>query len=419
MASLRRSLALAILSASALCVRVPAQEGPQEDLSAPSPGSFSLGPFYFTPRLKINTLGLDTNVFYTAVKRQTDLGGSGGPGLEVRLPLGPSLVFSTIGNVDYVFYLRTTSQRRFGGDAAGRLELKNDRVRALADETYSGIFERPSFEVDSRVFESVLATNAAVTVGVIGRLSLHGEGHLARYTYEGTFLGANLAATLDRQTDVAALGFEVAVTPKTALIAQGDYQTDRFVIATSRAADSNRLYGGFRIDSETRLFGRAVGGVRLFRPRDSPQSAGIIVPYGDVDLHYVFGPKTRLGLTYTQDLSFSAFEVTGPTSTLRTEVGRATLERVLFGNVDLRLNGGLTRLRTDGLITIVRADGSVATGKRSDTVEEGGANLGYRFRSRLRIGVGAQYVSRQSTFTDFGIQGLLLGATATFEPHRP
>jgi hypothetical protein len=92
------------------------------------------------------------------------------------------------------------------------------------------------------------------------------------------------------------------------------------------------------------------------------------------------------------------------------------LEKGLGARFDVRLHAGVTRLVSDGAITLVPRPGSAVTGVRDDTVREAGAELGYTFRSRLRIGAGAAYTQRRSTFADLGIQGLLLGGTVTFTP---
>ena len=46
----------------------------------------------------------------------------------------------------------------------------------------------------------------------------------------------------------------------------------------------------------------------------------------------------------------------------------------------------------------------------------GGADLGYAFWTRLRIGLSAIYAERRSQIADLGIEGLLLGGTVTFIP---
>src|SRR5258706_16396034 len=50
-------------------------------------GRFHLGPLYVTPLLRLGTVGLDTNVFYTPTDRRADFSSSGGPGLRIVMPI--------------------------------------------------------------------------------------------------------------------------------------------------------------------------------------------------------------------------------------------------------------------------------------------------------------------------------------------
>src|SRR5690242_6400106 len=64
---------------------------------AEEPGLVHLGPFYLTPLLRIGTVGLDTNVFYTPSDRQVDVSGSGGPGLRIVVPVASGFRFASEG----------------------------------------------------------------------------------------------------------------------------------------------------------------------------------------------------------------------------------------------------------------------------------------------------------------------------------
>jgi hypothetical protein len=52
-------------------------------------------------------------------------------------------------------------------------------------------------------------------------------------------------------------------------------------------------------------------------------------------------------------------------------------------------------------------------------VREAGAELGYQFRTRVRIGVTATYTTRRSAFETFGVEGLLAGLTVQYNPPQP
>jgi hypothetical protein len=411
---------------AALLLLVLGRTGTAQEATSPwgapptgPPGLIAVGPFYLTPTLHIGALGLDTNVFYTPTQRQTDFTTTGGPGLDVVLPVASATRLYTSGDINYVYYLRTTSQRKFGGDAKVGGEYKGDNVKFGIEESYTRSFQRPNFQVDERILMNQQSLQGDLGVRLGRRLTVEGTE-----TYSNTrvdpgqvFDGANLQQTLSRDESLSLLQFKYGLTVKTSLLAGADFEADRFPFEASRSADSDHIFGGFEIKSDTRLAGRAVAGVRLFRPLES--SVQKEVPYADVALIYSFGLRTQLKMNYTHDLIFSAFDTTGPTPTVLTETEGASLD-IGFGTsgFDLILGGLRSTLKTDGAITVVFAPNAEQTAIRSDTVWQASANLGYRFRSRLRIGVAANYVSRQSTFADFGISGLIVGGTVTYDPNK-
>ena len=61
----------------------------------------------------------------------------------------------------------------------------------------------------------------------------------------------------------------------------------------------------------------------------------------------------------------------------------------------------------------------IETAVRDDRVREAGVELGYQFRTRVRVGVTAYYTTRDATFETFGIEGLLAGLTVTYNPPQP
>jgi hypothetical protein len=235
------------------------------------------------------------------------------------------------------------------------------------------------------------------------------------------FFGADLRRALSRVTYLGRLTTAYRLTAKTSGVIEGDYQLDRFLFDRARDADSNRLGAGFEIVSITHLTGRAVAGIRSFRLRLPPPSdaraSRAFEPYALVDLTFHVGPRTRLGATYDRDLYYSAFAPAGGgRPVIRMETGRVRLEKGLIGNLDLKLYAGLVRLKGDGAVRVERRPGEALVAVRDDTAREAGADLGYVIRRHLRIGLAAGYTERRSTIADFGIRGLLVGATITYIP---
>ncbi len=91
---------------------------------------------------------------------------------------------------------------------------------------------------------------------------------------------------------------------------------------------------------------------------------------------------------------------------------------MLASNVYLYGFARLIRYRTDDVVLVPPGEEPVET-FRDDRVREAGVELGYQFRSRVRMGVTAIYTERRSNIETFGIQGLLAGFTVTYNPPQP
>lgn len=420
-----RKLAL-IVTAGCLAASVQAQDTPGpggeakpggEPTPSTRPGRFRLGPVYLTPTFHIGTVGLDTNVFYTATDQRTDISASGGPGLELVLPLGGSGRFYTNGTLDYLYFVKTTSQRRLRGDAAAGFDFKGTRTRFRLEETYAEIFGRPSYEVDERVDQTEEATRLDLKRRLFGRIAIRVLGRRARSeTAQGSiYLGNNLTNTMTRDEYRVGGGLDYALTVKTSFVVEGEQQWDRFPLDQGRDADSNRLWGGFRTDNSALISGQALVGVRGFRPLSTP-GYELRRTIADVNATWNISPKTQINFQYVRDLDYSAFETSGLTPNVFYEKYGVRIEKALVGNFDVRIHGRVTRFLTDGEITVNVPGQGVVTAVRDDKAREAGIDLGYRFRPRFRIGVVANYVDRNSNIAYFGINGLLVGGSVRFTP---
>lgn len=408
-------LAAGVLAAS-LATPTSAQDIPPEPLA--SPGLFHFGPFHVTPRFRIFSLGIDTNVFYTATDRRADFIAHGGPGLEMLVPLKGGLKMRADGSLGYLYFARTASQRRLTGDGRGRLAYEGVRLSTGAQYSYARSYGRLGFEVDRRVAQEQQQAQADLRYNIGARFAIGVRATAGRNDVDDDqeFFGADLRRNLSRDTFGGAANLSYALTPKTSFVVEADHQADRFELEDRRDTDSNRLGGGLLLTSTTYLSGRIMAGARSIRVRSIP-GADRVRPYANVDVTYHFGPRTRLVGVYSRDVGFSAFAVAeGDLPTLTTESYGVRLEKGLWRRLDLRLHAALTQLRSDAPVLIETPSEGPLSVRRNDRAREAGADLGYAFWTRLRIGLAATYSERRSHIRDLGIEGLLLGATVTFIP---
>jgi len=410
------AVAMALAVQGAAQVTTPGTE-PLGPPPPPRPGRFRVGPVYLTPTLHIGTVGLDTNVFYTAADRRTDVSGSGGPGLQLVLPLGGDGKFFAEGNLDYLYFVKTESQRKLRWNGNGGFDVLGTRTRFHLEEAYAETFGRPSYEVDERIKQTEEGTRLDLKRRLFGRLAVRVFGSRAKFEADAgqTYLGNDLRRTLTRDEYRALGGLDYLLSVKTSFVVEGEREWDRFPLDRRRDADSDRLWAGFRTDDSALISGHALVGVRWFRPKSSP---GFVLrrTIADVDATWNVSPKTHITGQYGRDLSFSAYETSGLTPTVLNERYGARIEKDLGGHFDVRIFGRVTKLATDGDITLELPDQPKITAPRNDKAREVGLDFGYRFRPRFRVGVAATYVDRKSNIAYFGIDGLLVGGTVQFTP---
>ena len=147
-----------ILLAAAAHAQVPPAPSGTDGAAPERPGLFRAGTFYLTPYLHIGTMGIDTNVFYTATDRQTDFTASGGPGLEIVRPFGKSSsCASTAGST-------TSTSRgpsRSAGSTATARPSSSSRGSRRGLSSRSGTrrpSSRPNYEVNERVQQETEGT---------------------------------------------------------------------------------------------------------------------------------------------------------------------------------------------------------------------------------------------------------------------
>jgi hypothetical protein len=413
-------VAAALLGATTLHAQaVPSGPGPNVSEEAPPerPGLFQVGTFYLTPYLRIGSMGIDTNVFYTATDRQIDFTASGGPGLEIVRPFGEKSKFRLDGGLDYLYFAKTDSQRKLNGYGSALLQVEGTKTRLLMEEAYTATFQRPSYEVNARVQQEREGTQLSLRRNLGDRfaLALYGSRQRMR-TDSYDYLGTDVGQTMTENDYQASAELRLALSVKTQLVGGGEQDWYRFPLEPERDGEAQLAYGGFRTDNTALIAGHALAGYRWFRLDSGNRQDSF---YADVDAVWNISFKTKLGARYVKDIAYSAFDTSGPTPTDRTEGGEVYLDKTLVSNVYFRVFGRWSRFVTNGEITIYPPEGEPTTGVRDDRVREGGVEIGYQFRPRVRIGVTASYTTRTSTFETFGIQGLLAGLTVQYNPPQP
>lgn len=411
------SVCVFVAGVAAAAGQEPSPAGIPSGEPAPGrPGLFRVGTFYLTPYINIGSIGIDTNVFYTATDRQADFTASGGPGLEIVRPFGRTSRLRLDGGLNYLYFVKTDSQRKLNGYGTAQLDLQGVKTHLVLEERYLSSYGRPSYEINGRVQQETEGTRGFLRRNLGDRYALALFGSRERTTTNSQdYLGTDLGDTLTSNRYQAGGELRVALSVKTQLVAGGEQDWYRYPRLPERDGDTTLAYGGFRTDEAALIAGQALAGYRWFRLDTGGKRTGF---YASVDAAWSLSPKTKLGARYRRDIDYSAFATTGPTPTNLNETVEVYLDKVLVSNLYFRLFGRLGRMDSDGDITIVTPEG-LQTAVRDDRIREAGAELGYQFRSRVRIGVTATYTTRESPFETFGVDGLLAGLTVQYNPPQP
>ncbi len=399
--------------------------------SSERPGRFRAGPFYFTPYIKVGSIGFDSNVLYTQAETQPDFSVSGGPGIETTLPIRQASRLTLDTGLTYLYFARTESQRRL--NAYGRVLLAYDpfeyapaidgaideyrpQRRAWIEERYENTHARISLELDERVPRTEEGTSAEILFPILGRFALQVEGQRERSEIqeEALYLGNDLRRTVNKDRYLAAGALRYSVTIKTTLVARGDKEFHRFAIEPERDGDITRLLGGVETDTTALISGHALAGVgRFHRKAGGPDRDSTEV---DVDAMINFTPRTRLGGGYRQGLGLSILSTPAAEPTSLTKVSEVRIGKDLWDRFDLRMYGRLTEFTTDGPVAIVQPDGTTEVQRRDDRSQQAGLDLGYTFKPDVRIGIDVSYTTRESNFAFFDIQGFVVGFTVNYVP---
>jgi hypothetical protein len=393
---------------------ISTQSEPSRPAATERPGRYRIGPFYLTPRVNVGTIGLDTNVFYTVSERQTDVTGTGGPELDVVLPIGRSLRLEGSANANYIYFVRTESQRRLNFAGDGGLAWDSERTKLSVKHSYGEAFARPSFEIDRRVLTTTEETRAELRRRLWGRMHLTGAGALSRVDTEtdAPYLGVDLSRTMSRDSQLIQVGLSYSLTPLSSFDVEAARRVDESAVI-SRDITWDTLTAGLR----TSAYFRGQILLRRFTLRPAKAGTGEDRRYwgADVVLRRRLTPKTAIGVSYLRAVMYSALTGEDEWPVIATETLGADLDKDLFWRFNLTAFGRRTYYRGAGRVAVV-VDGATLSGLRDDVIDEAGVNLGLRFRTHLRLGVGLIYTERRSNIGDFGVDGLLAGLTVQYSP---
>jgi hypothetical protein len=347
-----------------------------------------LGVVGLAPRIALTNLGVDTNVFNSAVDPQRDFTLTGTPSLDLWLRTQRGLL-TVNGRLDLVYFNRFASERSVNPRALLTYEYRFNRVRPFV--TLSGLStrERPGYEIDIRARRAETGLEAGLDLRVASKsyLALSGRRRTVDYDGDAVFNGRALNQALNRTLEGVDLTWRQHLTVLTTWVVRASAERERFELEERRNGDSVRVSTGFELSQFALIRGTAFVGYRRLVGAEGgvlPEFSGVTA---DVDVAYTAPTRTRLALGVARDVQYS-FEIVSP---YYVQTGwTATLTQRVIGQWDIQLSGGRDRLAYRALDPLDLA----AT--RRDRVDRVGGGIGYTFGDDMRLGFDVNSIQRQS-----------------------
>jgi putative beta-barrel porin BBP2 len=399
-----------LLTAAALLIALgwPAVAAAQTSSDDPAERArFRFGPVAVQPRVSMNNIGFDTNVFNAAVAPQRDFTATFVPGADAWLRVGLLRLTSKTG-VQLVYFDRTSTQRSMGWTEHLRLDVLFRRIRPFVGGERSNMYDRPNPEIDSRVRHHARSLFAGVSFRATPRLTLEMQStvSLPGFTDDPARGSLDLARQLNRRTITTAFTTKLAPTPLTTFVVRVEQQQDRFEHNALRNADSLGVLPGLELKPRALISGGGHVGFRRFVPVSAavPGFTGIV---GDADVKYVWREMTRFAVQVNRNVDYS-FDSTQPYF-LQTAVA-LTVTQLVYGMWDCVGQLSNNRLAYRQLLG---ADSAVIDG-RVDRASLFGFGVGYHLGDGARIGFDVTHHRRQSVLAERRYEGYRFGGSFTY-----
>jgi hypothetical protein len=363
---------------------------------------FRFGPLALTPRLAIQNLGVDTNVFNSPSDPVRDTTVTIAPGADAWLRFSRVLVTSKTTS-DWIYYQKAASQRSFNIIEDWRIDIDLLRATPRITGLYLRTRQRLNDEVDARVQQKHVAGGVGITIPAGSRLTFDLDARRTRYDFsQGAHGDPTLAEALNRDTDHATVAGRVELTPLTSITVKAESIRDRFAFSPERDSDSIRVMPGVTFQPFAVISGSAFVGYRRFDtlspavPNFSGVVASVELKYVLLDVFRVVG-RVKRDIDYSLDLDEPFF--------VSTSVGAEVLQAIGL-NWDV-----VGRVRRGAL-----AYQQVTPGQpgRIDRMYLVGTGLGRRLGQDLRIGFDVDFVKRTSALESRTFEGLRFGGSLTY-----
>jgi hypothetical protein len=376
----RTGTALVLSGMPAVAAAQPPPEAPADQRP-----TYTLGPVEIRPRLLLNNMGVDNNVFNEREDPKSDWTFGAQPDVEFSIRPGRARLVWLSG-AEYVYYHRYDSERSFNRSQSLSAEYDLGLFRPFVTYTTAHTSARPNQEIDARARRHPHSYSVGSTVKLASRLSGTALVRKTREEYDGDvfFRDQELAQTLNNRGTIYEGSVAFAATPITTVSLVTAYEQLTFDQAPLRDSTSFRIAPTVAFSPYGLLNGTASVGFRRFDGKNEalPSYTGLVM---NGTLSTVLLDRFRIDTRFTRDVQYS-YEQTLPYYVLTG--GRATLAAQLSDRFDVRFTGGLDRMNYRAFAGQPDPGG--------DRISLYGGGIGFYIGDRTRLVLQAEFTDRTS-----------------------
>ena len=362
-----------------------------------------LGALGVGPRLRLNSLGVDTNVFNEPADPKSDFTFAVEPGADLWLRTGRGL-WTFAGGLEFVYFNEYETERAINSNARAQYEFRFNRLRPFVSASTLNTSQRPGYEIDARARHYEADFHAGTDVRVASKGTVRLDARHLDYSFAGdeVFNGRPLNQELNRTLRGVDVAWRQRLTVLTTWVTRVSGEQERFQYESIRNSDSFRVSSGFELARLALIRGTAFVGFRKLTPAEGgvfQEFAGLTA---DVGVSYTMPTQTRLSAEVDRDLQYSYVNAT-PYYVLT--AWTATVTQRVVGAWDLQVSGGRDRLAYEAIVPV---------DARTDFIDRVGGGLGYAIGEDIRMSLDVHSYHRRSRLPENEYGGMRAGISVTY-----
>ncbi len=268
----------------------------------------ALGPFRIRTVFYLTDAGYDSNVYRAPVNPIKDFSITAGPGFNVYLPIKEKIVISIYESPQYVYFMKTESERTWNNFFNGQLNFIINRFFLAIGKGYSVAREIWNTEINTRPQRKEDSSQANLQWQLTKRSSLLFRFVRAKYIYEDlSYAGSDISRQLNREENLVNIAGNYRVSYRATFFVDFEYGSFNFRNPLNpRDSRSRGIYSGFEFSPLGVFRGRINLGYKSFDVINA-----VIKDYrgfvGDTGISIRLLKSLTIRANYGRNVQFSAY----------------------------------------------------------------------------------------------------------------